>query len=1077
MPWQVSRAELGSGGRRRRGVAASASRAAARTVTLRDPRSESSGSPREAPSMSATARAAAFVLLCACPAPAQQQRPPESWQLANGLQQRGLFEEAARQYEAFLKQAPGHALAAEAHYRLGSCRAELRQVDGAIAALRASLQAAGAEFRLRPECRYRLGTLLEGKGEHRGAVEQFVALLGEVGQDHYLRPPAHFAAGEGLRELGDDARAAEQFAAAGAAATGEQASYRFPALYQLGFAQLRGQAYDAAGRAFGDAAAAAPDDAAKGECLYLQADARLRQGDHDGARRGFEAARRLESPFADDADYGLGWVALGRDDQKAAAAAFAGFLERHPDSELAPKARLELGRARYRLRQYPAASEALAPLLAEGAPADLAPAARELAGLCALASGAGEQAVAELQQALAAAAPADRPRLSFALGEAHANLGRWAEAFAAYAAVPQDAGAALFGDALYGACFALHQLGRHDESTARARELLALAPPHRLAAAAAFAVAENLFAQQRYEPAEAGYRELGDAPAFRDKVAWKLAWCRYLRGDRADAAARFGAIAAAAKGPFAEEALAMQALALLDAGQPDAALAAADRYRARYRDGAFLDRSERVAARVLRQRGDLAAAQARLARAAEAAAKVPGGDPAADRLEQAELAYQQGDFRAADGLFAGLQERQDAAGARALAGRAWCAFELGDDEACAKWLAAGVAHGAAGEQLAGLLELESALGHRQQRWAAAAAAARSFLQRYPAHGKAPAMRYALGVAEARGGDAAAAVRTLGALLQDGGYERRDRLAYELAWAQRAAGDEAAALASFAIVAAAGGDAELAAEAKLHLGLAALEQKDLARARGLLEQVQGAHRGRALYRLGFAEFEAAGADPQRLAAARDRFAELAALPGEVLAPEGLFLGAECDARLGDPRAACARLRELLRAAPQHERADRARLLLGECAVAAGDGEAAVAALSPWLQVAGRDPAEAARAELAMGRARLLRGEPDKAEPHLVRATGLSEGPLAAEAQFRIGEARALRGDLQGAADAFVKLPILYAHAEWVRKGLLQAGLVYLRLQQPEKARRFFRELVERHGGSEEAAAAKQQLGDG
>ena len=108
---------------------------------------------------------------------------------------------------------------------------------------------------------------------------------------------------------------------------------------------------------------------------------------------------------------------------------------------------------------------------------------------------------------------------------------------------------------------------------------------------------------------------------------------------------------------------------------------------------------------------------------------------------------------------------------------------------------------------------------------------------------------------------------------------------------------------------------------------------------------------------------------------------------------------------------------------------------------------------------------------------MRGEHDKAEASLRRTTELSDGPLAAEAQFRIGEVRAQRGDLQGAADAFVKLPILYSQAEWVRRGLLQAGLVYEQLKQPEKAQRFFEELQKLHAGSDEAKTAKQHLRQG
>lgn len=1026
---------------------------------------------------------AALSLLPASQLLGQSERPPEAFQLALGLQQRGLHEEAAQQFTDFLKAQPKHALVAEAHYRLGTSRAELGQVDAAVASLQQALQAAGVEFRLRPECRYRLGNLLEGKGQHREAVAQFGALGKEVGKDHYLLAPARFAEGEGWRELGDDAQAASGFAAAVEAAVGEQASFRFPALYQLGFALLRGKALADAAAVFAEAAKAAPDDAAKGECLYLQADTLLRQEQYDAAQRAFTAAQKVPSDFADDAAFGLGWVALGRGDQKAARRAFATFLERFGDSPLAGKARLELGRSLYKDQQHAEATAALAPLLEGEVAADVRQQARELTGLCALASGAGEQALMSLQKALAEAAPADRPRLSFALGEACANLGRWDEALAAYEAVPADAPPALRGDALYGACFALHSLGKHQDSNARAEALRALQPPHRLVAEAGFAIAENLFALQRYEPAEREYEALAQHAGLGPKATWKLAWCRYLRGERADAAVRFAALAKVEKSPFAEEALAMTALSQFEAGAADAALQTADRYRARYQQGAFLDRTERVASRVLRQKGDLGAAQKRLERAAAAGlAAGKAAESSGDQIEQAELAYQQGDFQAAQGLFAALAARPDGLGARALAGQAWCAFELGDDDGCAKFLAAGQAHPAVGEQAAGLLELQSALHHRRQDWAAAVATAQAFLQRFGKHGKAPALRYALGVAQARSGDAKAAAATLAALQRDGGYERMDRVAYELGWALRRSGDEAGALAAFAVVAKDSQDPELAGEANLHLGTAVLEAKDpaardLGKARELLTRVAGSHRGRALYRLGFAELEAAGKDVAQLGVARDRFATIAGLPQEPLVAEALFLGAECCVRLGDPRGASERLQQLLQLDSKHERADRARLQLGECAVALGDGNVAVPVLEEFLRAANRDPADAARAHLALGRARQLRGEHDKAEASLRRTTELSDGPLAAEAQFRIGEVRAQRGDLQGAADAFVKLPILYAHAEWVRKGLLQAGLVYEQLQQPDKAQRFFQELCKQHAGSDEAKTAATHRRDG
>ncbi|MCA8966633.1 MAG: tetratricopeptide repeat protein, partial [Planctomycetes bacterium] len=103
--------------------------------------------------------------------------------------------------------------------------------------------------------------------------------------------------------------------------------------------------------------------------------------------------------------------------------------------------------------------------------------------------------------------------------------------------------------------------------------------------------------------------------------------------------------------------------------------------------------------------------------------------------------------------------------------------------------------------------------------------------------------------------------------------------------------------------------------------------------------------------------------------------------------------------------------------------------------------------------------------------------DRAEQALGAAIDLDDGPVAAEAQFRIGEARHAHGDRAGAIDAFVKLPILYAQAEWVRRGLLQAGLTYLELGQRDKAARVLEELVAKYPNSEEAAAAQKHLRDG
>lgn len=1035
---------------------------------------------------SAFHRLVTIACLSAATLAAQNERRPESFQLAIGMQQRGLHEEAAKYLSKFVRDHSGHALIAEGYYRLAQSRTELRQAEEAIKAFRQSLQRGGKQFALRAEAQYRLGNLLQAKGDNANALKCFTSLGDEVAGDHYLAAAASYAKGEVLRDLGKDEPAAKAFAEAAKLAVGEQAGFLFPSHYQGGFAWLRLGNFGKAATTFAAANRAAPDRAAKAECLYLIGDAQLRLRNYEKADQAFAASLRIPGEYQDDAQYGLGWSALGREDAQAAVDAFGRLIADHPKSPFVAAARLERSRCFYQAQQFDDALRELKPLLRGDG--ELQQEARELQGLCALASGKGQSAVATLQQALAKASDEDKPRLQFALGEAFANLNRWQDALNAYRAVPEDAGVELRGDALYGACHALHELGDHKASIAQAEQVLKIEPPHRSRVLAQLAVAENLFALRKFAEAAKVYQALQAHAQHKALADWKLAWCTYLGGDKAGAARRFEGVAGQKDDANAEEAMAMQALALYEANQRDGALQVADRYRARYREGKFLARTERIASRVLRQRGDLGAAQRRLERAAAIAKQKGGADAAnADVAEQADLAYQQGDYEAADALFAKLVQKKDAVGARALAGRAWCAFELGNDESCGQILARAKRHPAVAEELAGLLELESALYHRMKAWPKAVAAARQFLQQFGKHEKAPMLRYALGVALARSGDQKGARSELAKLAKDGGYAEPDRVLYELAWAARRDGDEAAALQNFRKVGNSSKDVELAGESCLFVGTALLQQKPakIDEASKWLLKVDGGHRKQALYRLGFAQFEASDKvedDQQKkrlLGKARDHFTAIAAIDGEELLGEALYLGGECCRRLGDHQGAIQRGTRLLREMPRHERAPRARLLCGECSLLAGKANDAIAPLEQFLREhdASKDAvarADAARASLWLGKARLARRQYPAAEQCFVKVTELSEGALAAEAQFRLGESRAQRNDLNGAADAFVKLPILYGDAQWVRRGLLQAGMTYQRLKQPEKAKRFFTELVDKHKGTDEAKSAASQL---
>ncbi|MEM7205281.1 MAG: tetratricopeptide repeat protein [Planctomycetota bacterium] len=999
---------------------------------------------------------------------AQSSRDTEDLVVALGWLKRGLHDEAAAKLTTFLREHPQHERAAEAWYRLGTCRTALGDNEGAVEAFRTCLQDR-RPFKLRAECQYRLGGALVVLKQHEQALAAFGAMRQGVADDHYLAVPCAYGAAECLRELGRDAAAAAAFLAVAKADRSEDGGHAAPALYQAGFALLRQEEFEQAADAFAAVTQRFPRHEAAAECRQLEGEAAFRAGALPRAEAAYTRARAAGGEWADDAVMGLAWCALedGRDAQ--ALARFRELLRDHVDSALAPKARLESGRILYRGGDYDAALDELEPLASNGAEGPRAE-ALELQGLSLLESGRAEPASARFSQALAIAEPAtDKARLLYNLGESLAELEQWSGALDAYRRAEPDAAGELVGEVRYGQCLALHKLGRYAESIERAEALLNAQPEHRLGTHAQFAIGENYFAAERWTDADAAYGRVPTDHELGLGAQFKRAWCAFLGGKAPVAAERFGALAA--DGPFAEEALSMTALARLEAENNDAALTAADQYRARYPKGGLLARTERVAARVLRARGDLRGASARLA--AAAAAESSADQAARDRLEEAELYFQQGDFEGADERYLSLREREDEVGLQAIEGLAWCAFELGDDDACLQRVGEALARADADARRPGLLELALSVHHRREQWQDAERTARQFLGQFPDHERANEVRFGLGVALARAEKHSDAREVLAGLAEVAdSLEDPARVFYEWAWASRRDGDEDAALECFAEVAERAEDPDRRGEAHLHLGLADLEREERAAARAHFAQVQGRHRPQALYRTGFTWL-----DEEQPDTARAAFAAIEELGDtELLYWDATFLVGECGFLAENYELAAGRYRKLLEADPDHVRAQPARLHGGQSMVRLSQPGEAATVLEDFLRRGSEDRTEQAEANLWLGKARIARQEWDRAEAALQKVTELSEGELAAEAQYRIGEARRARGDLRNAVDAFVKLSILYAHEEWVRRGLLQAGDCYLELEQPAKATRFLAELVERFPDSAEAGVAQQRLKD-
>jgi TolA-binding protein len=402
---------------------------------------------------------------------------------------------------------------------------------------------------------------------------------------------------------------------------------------------------------------------------------------------------------------------------------------------------------------------------------------------------------------------------------------------------------------------------------------------------------------------------------------------------------------------------------------------------------------------------------------------------------------------------------------------AWCAFELGDAAGCADWIERGMQHQGIGDGKAGLLELLSALHHKQEAWGPAEAVARRFVAEFADHPRAAEVRYSLGVAQARAGKLDAARATLQGL-QTVEMKRKDRVFYELAWVCRRQQDEKAALVAFGQAAALTEDEDLGGECRLHLGEALLaDAKRIADGLRLLQDVKGKYLGRAQYLCGFTRYQ-----QEKFDLARGHFDRIVALGADhPLYFEAQFFAGETCHRQDDHRAAAERYAIILAQAPDHARAQVARLHHGQALVLTGRHQAATAVLSEYLRRPGEaSKGDQARANLWLGRGWQLGGDHKRAEQAFARVTDLTDSELSAEAQFRIGESRHARGQLSEAVEAFVKLSILYGHADWVQRGLNAAGDCYLQLKQPTKAKTLFEELVRRFPKSALAKSAKTKL---
>jgi len=144
------------------------------------------------------------------------------------------------------------------------------------------------------------------------------------------------------------------------------------------------------------------------------------------------------------------------------------------------------------------------------------------------------------------------------------------------------------------------------------------------------------------------------------------------------------------------------------------------------------------------------------------------------------------------------------------------------------------------------------------------------------------------------------------------------------------------------------------------------------------------------------------------------------------------------------------------------------------VAAGDYAAAEKELAEAAKSV--DPRELRRARLQIAAAWVAQGDVAKAQPVFDEAIAQNgDAEVVAEAWVSKGNAFLQAKDFDAALLSFLRVPIFYSEQKNVLpSALLGAGRAYLHVEETEKARALFQQIVSTYPNSPAAAAAKAEL---
>jgi len=1013
-------------------------------------------------------------------APAAVQPDSRAYDAASGLLQRGLYDLALPEYDAFLEQHPDHELAPAARYGRAVCLVRLDRHEDALP----ELDRLGAldDFEFAAEVEYLRGHAHLRAARYAEAAARFGALA-ERFPDHATAAEARALRVEALYRAGRHSGAS--------AALHDDAPPR--AVFFAAMADLELERFEPAAERFAavlEAVLEAGPEGAHGigdladRAALLRAQSLDRLGALPEAADAYRLAVARDSAFTAAARMGLGELLEREGDGAGARVALAPV--RDVDGELGARASLVLGRVALREGDHTRAAEDFERARRTHALADEASLWRAKA---LLAADDPTSAAEVLRRALRTDPSQDgvfRAEMTYDLGVALAQAGQRDDAVRVFERFPRAfPDHPLLPDARYALALVHHGAGSFAEAEAPIHRLLALAARGGAedgspsSADIRFLAAENAFLLNNLDAARerltlfrnehptdprssvAGYRlgltlhRLGEPetaepllrraaeavshnPAFAPALT-ALAEIARDRGDWPAAARWYDAAAAAPGAKDPAGALLRGGVAFARAGDH---ASAADRYRAAIdldADGPHAAHARLELGRSLLRIGDPAGAELQLGRItehetygvhawrllAEAAERRGDSELASERLARAS------DAAAPDLLATTEYERGQAllrsgdaeAAADAFASAAVASDDETDRRRARAWRA--IALGRAGQNDVAIGAIDE-LGDTDT------------LDRETRHALLYERARAL-AATGRGGEAQRAYAALAADRASGAMGTHAAL--ELADLRLADNDHAGALRALdRLLSYSQAPAPLIERAAYRAGVAARALGEHARAAEAFERFFD---------------ETSTGDADLLASAAWQYGDvLSAMARHADAAERFAYAAETAA---DPDTIAASL-----------------LRLGDTHAARSDWDASERAFAQFLERFADRPL-AVQAHFGVGWAREHRGETDAAIAAYEQAAASGAGPTSARAQFQIGECLYAKGAYDEAIRAFLRTDILFAHPEWAAAALFEAGRCFEETGRPSEARAQYEAVADRFGQTEWADLAAGRLG--